>query len=242
MLKTVEGIIVRAIKYSETSIIFDAYTKELGLKTYIINGVRKKNSKLSPALFQPMSLVEMVVYHNQEKDINRIKEIKPSYVYQEVPFDVTKGAIGLFMTEVAQKTVREPEPNEALYCFLKNCYILLDKTTYKTAYFPVWFLVHYATYMGLKPVLKSLTKESVFNYVEGKVFPKSLLSQANCFSTHSTHLLAAFLDLDFEACTELGISGEDRRCFLNDLLHYYQYHLDNFGILNSTLVLHTVFS
>lgn len=242
MLRTVEGLIVRAIKYSETSIIFDAYTKELGLKTYIVNGVRKKNGTLSPALFQPMSLVEMVVYHSEEKDINRIKEIKPSYVYQQVPFDVIKGAVGLFITEVAQKTVREPEPNEALYNFLKDCYITLDQTKCKIAYFPVWFLVQYATFLGLTPVLKSLTEQSVFDYVEGKVLPKALFDTIHCFSTHNTHLLAVFLELDFESCTEVVMSGEDRSSFLSDLLRYYQYHLDNFGQLNSITVLHSVFS
>lgn len=242
MLKKVEGIIIKAIKYSETSVICDAYTSELGLRTYIINGVRKKNSRISPALLQPMSLVEMVVYHHDDKDINRIKEIKPSFVYQQIPFDVSRGAIGLFMTEVAQKTLREPEPNPILFEFLEKCYQQLDSTTVKIANFPVWFLVHFSSYLGLYPVVTTLTEESVFDYGIGKVLPEAPAEHAYYFSTQNTHLLEAFLQLDFEASSHLALGAEDRKLFLNDLLKYYQYHLENFGTLNSIVVLQAVFS
>lgn len=242
MLKKVEGIIVKAVKYSETSVICDAYTSELGLRTYIINGVRKKNSKISPALVQPMSLVEMIVYHHEDKDINRIKEIKPSYIYQQLPFDVARGAIGLFITEVAQKTLREPEPNPILFDFLVACYQKLDQTDEKIVNFPVWFLVKLSTYLGLFSTVNGLAEDSVFDYSEGKILRETPSGHHYYFSPQNTHLLAAFLEIDFEASAQLELNNEDRRDFMNDMLRYYQYHIDNFGILNSVLVLKTVFS
>jgi len=242
MLKKVEGLIVKAVKYSETSVICDAYTTELGLRTYIINGVRKKNSRISPALVQPMSLVEMIVYHHEEKDINRIKEIKPSYIYQQLPFDVPRGAIGLFITEVVQKTLREPEPNLVLFEFLKTCYQKLDQTDEKIVNFPIWFLVKLSTYLGLFSVANKLSEDSVFDYSEGKILPETPSGHHYYFSSQNTHLLAAFLELDFEPSAQLKLSNQDRRDFMNDMLRYYQYHIDNFGELNSMIVLQTVFS
>lgn len=242
MLKKVEGIIVKAVKYSETSIICDVYTSELGLRTYIINGVRKKNARVSPALMQPMSLVEMVVYHHEDKDINRIKEIKSSFIYQSIPFDVARGSIGLFITEVAQKTLREPAPNPILFEFLSKCYQVLDTTHSKTANFPVWFLVHFSVHLGLYPVLEELTETSVFDYSIGKTLLEAPADHHYYFSTQNTHLLKAFSMLEFEPSSELQLSTIDRKQFLNDLLKYYQYHLENFGELNSIVVLQTVFS
>ena len=242
MLKKVEGLIVKAIKYSETSIICDAYTAELGLRTYIINGVRKKNSRISPALVRPMSLVEMIVYHHEEKDINRIKEIKPSYIYQQLPFDVARGAIGLFVAEVAQKTLREPEPNPVLFEFLKACYQKLDQTDEKIANFPVWFLVKLSTYLGLFSVVNNLSEDCVFDYSEGRILGEIPTEHHYYFSPQNTHLLAAFLELDFETSARLDLNNQDRREFMNDMLRYYQYHIDNFGELNSILVLKAVFS
>jgi DNA repair protein RecO (recombination protein O) len=242
MLKKVEGLIIKAIKYSETSVICDAYTAELGRRTYIINGVRKKNSRISPALVKPMSLVEMIVYHHEEKDINRIKEIKPSYIYQRLPFDVARGAIGLFVTEVAQKTLREPEPNPVLYEFLVACYQKLDQTEEKIVNFPIWFLVKLSTYLGLFSVAKNLSEDCVFDYSEGKILREIPSGHHYYFSSQNTHLLAAFLELDFETSAQLELSNQDRRDFMDDMLRYYQYHIDNFGELNSILVLKTVFS
>ncbi len=242
MLKKIEGIIVKAIKYSETSIICDAYTDELGLRTYIINGVRKKNSRVAPGLLQPMALVELVVYHNDDKDVNRIKEIKASYMYQRIPFEVPRGAIGLFMTEVVQKTLREPEPQPILFEFLKQCYCQLDQMQARVVNYPVWFLAHYASYLGLTPSIEVLTEESVFDYSIGRILGEAPSGHHYYFSTHNTHLLAALLELDATDSAELELSNEDRRALLNDLLRYYQYHLDNFGTLNSILILQSIFA
>jgi len=242
MLRKVNGIILRAIKYSETSVICDAYTEELGLRTYIINGVRKKNSRISPGLVRPMSMVEMVVYHHEEKDINRIKEIKPSYIYQQIPFDVARGAIGLFLTEVAQKTVKEADSNPRMFQFLVQMYTKLDTTTMGIANYPMWFLVHFASHLGLYPIVKNLTEKSVFDYSEGKLLEEIPTAHHYYFSTENTHLLAAFWELDYEGASKVPLSVEDRRHFLSDMLKYYQYHIDKFGELNSILVLQTVFS
>lgn len=245
MLQKVEGLVLRSIKYSETSLICDVYTRELGLRTYIISGVRRKKSRIAPGLLQPMALVDLVVYHREDKDINRIKEIKPSYIYQSLPFDVAKGAIGLFMTEVVQRTLKDPLSQPHLFDFLKQSYQYLDHTTLPVAHYPSWFLVHFAPYLGLRPHPKAATValDTVFDYATGQwIGAETAVGHHYFFDAQNTQLLAAFLDLDRAACSSLGLSSADRRSFLEDLLRYYRYHLENFGTLNSLEVLQTVFA
>lgn len=242
MLQKTEGIVLKATKYSETSLICAIYTREWGLRTYIINGVRRKKSRIAPGLLQPMALVDLVVYHHEEKDINRIKEIKPSYVYQRLPFDVTRGAVGLFLTEVLQKTLREPEPHPMLFDFLTQSYQYLDRTEQRVAHYSLWWLVQYAAYLGLKPTILSLTEESVFDYSTGKILAEAPDAHHYYFSTHHTHLMAALLELNAEASAELELTAEDRRGLLRDLLRYYEYHIDGWGPLNSLTVLQAVFA
>ena len=93
MLIKTQGIIFHTKKYSESSLIVDIYTQEKGLRSYIISGVRSKKSKVSASLVQIMSLVDLVVYHRDDRDLTRIKEIKPAHVYQSLPFDVRKSAL-----------------------------------------------------------------------------------------------------------------------------------------------------
>ena len=74
MLKKTKGIIFHQVKYSESSVIVKIYTELLGLQSYILKGVRKKKSKIKSNLLQPLTLVEMEVYHKENSEINFIKE------------------------------------------------------------------------------------------------------------------------------------------------------------------------
>ena len=47
MVSKTNGIVLNYIKYKETSIISKIYTKEFGLKSYLINGVRTKKGKFN---------------------------------------------------------------------------------------------------------------------------------------------------------------------------------------------------
>ena len=76
MLQKTRGIALSFIKYRDTSIIAKIFTEEFGMQSYIVNGVRSKSAKTKIALFQPLTLLELVVYHNKKKEIHRISEIK----------------------------------------------------------------------------------------------------------------------------------------------------------------------
>ena len=58
------GIVLNYIKYGDTSIICKIYTEQYGLQSYIINGVRNSKSK-NIGLFQPLNILDMVVYYKK---------------------------------------------------------------------------------------------------------------------------------------------------------------------------------
>jgi len=96
------------------------------LRTYIISGVRKTKSRISAGLLQIMTLLDLVVYNRKDRELQRIKEIKPDCLYCSIPFETPKRAVGTFMTELIRKTIREAEPNPDLFIFLYNNFIYLD--------------------------------------------------------------------------------------------------------------------
>src|SRR6185295_6738252 len=119
MLHNTKGIVLRSIKYGETSVIVSIYTELFGIQSYLVNGVRKssKRSAGSAAAFQPAALLDLVVYHNDLKQLHRIREFKWSYLYQHIYFDVKKNAVSLYMIELLQKSIKQPEQNEDLFSF-----------------------------------------------------------------------------------------------------------------------------
>ena len=60
MLQKTRAVVLSTIEYAEASLIVKAYTEQFGLQSFLVNGVRKNKSKHTPAIFQPLSLIEIV--------------------------------------------------------------------------------------------------------------------------------------------------------------------------------------
>ncbi len=240
MLQQIEGIILRSVKYSESSVICEVYTREHGLRSYILNGVRQQKSRIGAALVQPMSIVEMVVYHREDRNINRVKEIKPCYVYHRLHFDVIRGALGLFITELVQKTVKESEVNSDLYCFLSDTYQLLDNIEKDLANFHLFFMVQFTRYLGFMPNADacSLADAVFFDYREGEFLPIAP-SHTYFFAPAQSQLLWQLLQCSPQDAGQIALSSRLRQDFIEDMLRFYGYHVENLHIYSHN-VLHQV--
>ena len=100
MLQSVHGVILRTVDYGESSVIFEAYTKDLGMMSFIVSGVRKKKAAISPALIKPGTIFDATAYIKPNKDLHRVKELTNGYTYVSIPFDFIRGSVALFCVEV----------------------------------------------------------------------------------------------------------------------------------------------
>ena len=239
MLIKTTGIVFRAVKYSETSIIADIYTEELGLRAYIISGVRSKKAKVSAGLLQVMSLVETVVYHREDKDLCRIKEIRAAYLFEDIPFNVQKGAIGLFLLEVMQKTIKEREQNQPLFTFLFNTICYLDETTEPIYNFHLSALVKLTAYLGFLPSGKYSSATSFFDLQEG-IFTKEAPVTPHYLTPELSQILNQFLNKGMNQSHEISLTRAQRTQFLNELINYYRLHVENLPTINAHKILKTV--
>lgn len=243
MLQTLQGIILRTVKYSETSVICDIYTAEYGLRTYIISGVRQQKSKIGQAMVRPMNWVEMVVYHRDDKDINRVKEIKSGYIYQKIPFDIIRASIGLFMTELAQKSIKEAISNPALFDFLFYSFTLLDNMDEKLINFHLSFMVKLTHFLGFMPEGEEFFEETsdiFFDYQNGEFLPDRP-AHIFCFSAFHSKILLQLIEKSMSDSGTIKMTSESRNIFIEDLIRFYQYHIEKLHI-KSHDVLHQVLS
>src|SRR4051812_40998701 len=113
MLHKTRGVAISYIRYRESSIIAKIYTELFGIQSYIVNGVRSSTSKTNRiALFQPLTLLDLVVYHKEKSDnVRRISEIKCYNPFNTLPYNVVKSSLALFVTEILGKTLKEEEAN-----------------------------------------------------------------------------------------------------------------------------------
>ncbi len=147
LVHTTKGIVLRTVKYGETSIIVNIFTELFGIQSYLVNGVRSSGKTLKANFFQPSSILEMEVYHNELKNLQRIKEYKWNYLYKNVLSDVTKNAIALYMIELLQKCLKQPENNIDLFHFCEDAFIQLDIADIAVAAnFPLYFSLHFIAF------------------------------------------------------------------------------------------------
>ncbi len=240
MLIKTRGIVIRSIKYSESSLICDIYTEELGLRTYIISGVRKTKARISASLLQIMSILDLVAYNKKNKDLNRVKEIKPAYLYNAVPFDAGKRAVGVFMTELVRKTVSEAEANPALFNFLYQSFTALDNME-KTAVanMHLHFMVHLSRFLGFMPGGAYNDNTPFFDLKEG-VFCTDQPELIYSIDKAAAHILYQFITANQEDIQEIKISGEIRQYLLDKLVLFYRYHIENMKELHAHVVLREV--
>src|SRR5687768_11622626 len=110
MTHKTKGIVLKTIKYGETSLVVTIFTELFGIQTYMINGVRTaKRPGAKAILYQPAAVLEMEVYHNEQKAMQRIKECTWSVVYQHILSHVVKNSIALYMVELLYKSLKQPE-------------------------------------------------------------------------------------------------------------------------------------
>ena len=127
------GIVLRTVKYGETSLIVDLFTELFGRQSYLVNGVRTSSRKgMGKAnLFQPAANLELEAYHQELKNLQRLKEFRWATLYQHLYFDVLKNSVALFMVELLQKTLKQPEPNPIQFFFSSWNPLLTDWTWLK---------------------------------------------------------------------------------------------------------------
>lgn len=148
MLHKTRGIVFRFTKYGETSIIVNIFTGLFGLQSYIVNGARSKSGNNKIALYQPLTLLELVVYYREHANINRIKEAKCFYPYQSIPVDIRKSASAMFINEVVNKTVKEESHALELCNFISDSLITLDNMKVNVENFHIVFLLKLSRLLG----------------------------------------------------------------------------------------------
>lgn len=229
---------MRSIKYGETSIIATIFTELFGMQSYLVNGARTSGKTSKAHFFQPSSILEMQVYHNELKTLQRIKDLKWDVLYKHILNDVTKNGVALYMVELLQKTLRQPETNTDLFSFCEDAFLQLDISDDEvTANFPIYFSLQLAPFLGFRLNDNYSDTRSIFNTREGVFSDISLPSHgylSPAISYHISQLLKAVHPQDLR---EIKMNGSTRRIILKSMESYYAWHVPEFGSMKTLAVL-----
>jgi len=239
MLHKTRGIVFKTTDYGESSIIVQVFTEKFGLQSYIVSGAKKPKAKIGRNIFQPLHLLDMVVYHKNTGNVQRIKEVKNSPILHTVPYNVIKSGIAIFLNEVLYKSVRQQAADENLFGFIFSAIELLDHESLGLANFHLLFLIQLTRYLGFYPDRYLAGNADYFDMKNG-VFTRYKPDSILYLSPPHTQNFSALLQHGFEGLPHIKLTNDERRYLIQKLLEYYALHVDGFGNIRSHEVLEEV--
>jgi DNA repair protein RecO (recombination protein O) len=242
-LHKTKGIVLRTVKYGETSVIVAIFTELFGVQSYLVNGVRTSTKKGSGKanMFQPTAILDMVVYHNEFKQLNRIKDFHWDHLYQNILTDVRKNAVALFMIELLTKCLRQPEANPDLFNFTEDAFLRLDTSDEAiTANFPLFFALHLPVFFGLR-IDDNYSDTNIFLDLQEGSFVPVLPSHPHVLHEKQAAVTSQVLKvLQPEELREIKLNHEFRRQLLQAYTIYYALHIQDFGTMKTLPVLREI--
>jgi DNA repair protein RecO (recombination protein O) len=236
MLHKTRGIFLRAIDYSDSSLIATIYTEKFGTQSYLLQGVKKNKSKIRPSILQPLHLYDMVVYHKENGGLQRISDCRNTPHFQSIPFDMRKRSIAMFICELLNHTLVEHQEDDALFSFVEQNILTLDDASDSVANAALWFMVHYTKFLGFFPNLTSFTEGNFFD-LKNSQFCNNASLNPYTMNESSTALLKEILLADHLCSNGIVANAQHRRDLIDQLILYYQLHIDGFKPLKSHQIL-----
>jgi len=240
MLFQTKGIVLHHIKYSDNSVIAHFYTEKFGRQSYIVSGIRGKNSKRKINLLQPLFLLNLSVQHKEKRELQRIKEFSNVIAFQSIPYDISKRSIALFLAELLYKILKEEESNLDLFNFLQQAIRLFDEMKEGKANFHLIFLAQVSKFLGIAPAGSFQKKTPIFDLQNG-TFVQVPPSHPFYWKSKNSEQFSKLMNSSFGDIANYRLDKDRRHFLLKQLLQYYQIHFDNFQKINSLDILRQVF-
>lgn len=238
MLHKTQGIVLRTVRYGETSVVVNIFTELFGIQSYMVNGVRTGKAKTSKAnLLQPANQLDLVVYHQENKNLQRLSDFRFAYLYRSLYADVIKNTIALYLVELLDKTLKQPEFYPELFHFATGALQWMDKEKDGTANLPLYFTLRVAELLGFCLNGHYAIATPYLDLREG-VFVNEMPSHPCFLDEADSQVTDRLLRVkDFYELKKIKPDKSCRHRLMAACQEYYQWHLPGFTGLKSPKIL-----
>lgn len=240
MVQQILALTIGTVKYGDSSLIANCFTNEWGLQSYMLKGIltAKRSNKVSKSYFEPLTLLELQAAKNSNNKLGFIQEIKLLHAYESIPFDIKKKAVVFFLAEVLQQVIREePDPNPALFEFIKKRLLWMDSANH-IGLFHVKFMIDLTKYIGFSPNIEQQNLP-YFDLASGCMTNEKT---KYCIDGLKKTQWLNVLGMKFDGLTPFKYNNQDKKTILNNVITYFELHLQHFKMPKSTVVLNEVFT
>jgi DNA repair protein RecO (recombination protein O) len=156
MIVKSEAIVLRTMKYRETSRIATLYTRELGKISVLAKGARDGRSRLGGAL-QPMNHVAVLVYMKDSRDLQLLTQCDVVRSYPGLSNDLDRMAAAMAAVELTDAVSPAEEPNTPLFRLLASTLDAVNSATKQPGNALYYFELHLLGIIGFRPDMRLCT-------------------------------------------------------------------------------------
>jgi DNA repair protein RecO (recombination protein O) len=236
MIRKTEAIVLNTRKFGDTSLICTMYTRNYGRRNFLIKGYRSTRARKRHSYFQPMSILDVVYYHKDTRDLQLITETSNRFFLETLQTDPIKITLGMVVIELFHHTVQEEEPNFPLFEFLGRILVELDRREGHLIHIFLYYLVQLSNYLGFFPS----------DLVENPGLPihfdvRNGILENGHIADLGASLALAFARTEIEHCHEIPVTQGGKNELIAAMMEYYQVHVEGFKVPSSLAVFQEVF-
>lgn len=240
MIDKTGAIVLHQVKYTDTGIIVQVYSRKFGRICFIIKGMRNKKAGRHNIHFQPLSILDLVIYYKESRGMQVLKESSVSYAPADIQNNIKKSCIAIFLGEVLTSVLKEESPHEELFDYIRDSIVYFDTTRDRFLNFHIAFLTGLSAFLGFEPGKREDPEKVFFDMMNG-IFVTLPPPHGNYASPEISDIISKFLVTSWDRMDDIILSGYMRNETLETLIRYYSLHLPGLKKINSLEILKEVF-
>lgn len=242
MQERVRGIVLRTVKYGESSLIIDLFTENHGRMSFMTTISRSRRAVRTVSLWQPLSMVEFTtdLHANASSRLPRPIDAYTYYNYTDTPYSPIKSSLALFLAEFLASALREEKENHSLYSFIEASLQWLDTCDRPSslANFHLVFLINLTRFLGIYP--STDTPHHYFDLLAG-TYASSQPPHSHFLKNGEALALTTLARMNYSTMHVFKFTRAERHRILAVLNEYYRLHIPSFPELKSLDVLQELF-
>lgn len=236
----ITAIVLRAFAFSDSKLMVDVLSREEGRVSCVVLVGSSKKGKSRRQLFQPMSLLELVVERKSAGSLLVVKDAHISKAFSSIPFDPYKLSISMFVAEFLCRVTMVGAESPLLYDYVCDSVQWLDGSSDGFSNFHLVFMMRLTRFVGVYPNMDGYLDGYCFDMQNG-CFVSSAFPGRGYLDAEDSRIMFLLMRMDYGNMHLFRMSHEERNRCLDVVLDFYRLHVPDFGELKSLQVLRDMF-
>ena len=224
MLTKTTAIVLHNIKYGDSKMIVDMFTRAHGRMSFVVSIPKSSKSKLRKQFFQPLSMLSLEYDYRPKVQLQKIRNVALFHPYSSLPFDIDKLTVGMFISEFLYHSLYGEQQNEPMFDYISDSLQWFDSSPTSAANFHLVFMMRLSRFLGFYPNLDDFVPGCVFDLRSGS-FSSVAPLHSDCLSSEEASQMSLMMRMNYSTMHLFRFTRAQRNRLLDVIVQYYRLHI-----------------